>query len=356
MIPSRQLSAPSTQPDGWHTTEFAGVELAIRGQRTAPSISAFVPIALLLAAREGGSIHVDAALTETQLARLNCEFSPFVADFFDGKECRISAAAIETGAIPPGQSALMFSAGVDSFYTLQKLGSLAITPDMLLNIHAGAHDDNISTWHRRLDNIRSVAATLDIPVETVETNFHCAYPEAHVKCHTIRNIAAAISLEGISSIYYSSAYKLSELAYDKAKKHALAYIDPVIMRSFLPSGFEAIYVGWEADRLEKTQAICNFPLAFDHLDVCTDQAYQADRSKTEPINCGRCNKCIRTQIEIEACGSLDRFAKVFGLDNWVRHRGKAIKTLARSTDPIDRNAVRLLHKDRTQTGFRRWFS
>jgi hypothetical protein len=345
----KKLDEPSTQPDGTHSVIFEGTALCIKGAQTYPAVSAFLPMAILLATRTGGGdIHVAGKLSETQLARINCEFAPFVADFFDGTECRVFAETRDLTPIAKARSGLMFSAGVDSFYTLKKLLGMNITPDIFVNIDAGAHADNDRTWRRRLENIGSVASALSIPVETVETNFHRAYLETHIKCHTIRNIAAAVALQNVSTIYYSSAYKLTNFDYAKAKAHSIAYIDPVILRSFLPSGLEAVYVGWEGDRIDKTRAICDLTLAFDHLDVCVNQTYQAERRDQQPLNCGRCNKCLRTQLELEICDALDQFYKVFDLPGWGLHRTEAIAALAKSKDPIDRNAVKHLLPKQTR--------
>lgn len=345
----RPLSLPSTETDGSHTTVFDGTTLSIKGRATYPCLSAFLPMAVLLATRRGGgSISVRRGLGATQLARLNCEFVPFVADFFNGTECAVVTESFDENPVTGTQSALMFSAGVDSFYTLKKLQSMKIEPSLFLNIHAGAHADNTGAWVRRIENITHVANALDLQVETVETNFHRVFPEPHIKCHTIRNLAAAAAVQGLGTIYYSSAYKLTDLSYAKAKEHAIAYIDPVILRSFLPAGMEAVYVGADVNRIEKTRAISDFPMAFDHLDVCTNQPYQAEREETQSLNCGGCKKCIRTQVELEVCDALHRFAKVFDIPKWRQRRAAAIEELAKSNDPIDQNAVRLIGTKRSR--------
>lgn len=55
-------------------------------------------------------------------------------------------------------------------------------------------------------------------------------------------------------------------------------------------------------RLEKLKLLLDWPLALDRLRVCNHgQLYSAER-----LNCGRCEKCIRTMLELVALGALER--------------------------------------------------
>jgi hypothetical protein len=56
-------------------------------------------------------------------------------------------------------------------------------------------------------------------------------------------------------------------------------------------------------RVDKTAMIANDPFALDHLRVCL-------RNRGGPGNCGRCKKCIRTMVTLDAIGVLSR-AKTF---------------------------------------------
>jgi hypothetical protein len=54
-------------------------------------------------------------------------------------------------------------------------------------------------------------------------------------------------------------------------------------------------------RLDKIRQIAAEPIVQRHLRVC----WQNDGSA---INCGRCEKCVRTMLALDACGTLGRFA------------------------------------------------
>jgi hypothetical protein len=54
-------------------------------------------------------------------------------------------------------------------------------------------------------------------------------------------------------------------------------------------------------RTQKLQAIMDHPLVQRHLRVCWEH-------RSPAMNCGRCEKCLRTQIILARAGRLERFA------------------------------------------------
>ena len=68
------------------------------------------------------------------------------------------------------------------------------------------------------------------------------------------------------------------------------------------------HVSGDVTRLEKLAVLAGEPLVQRHLRVCW--ADKGDR-----LNCGRCEKCVRTMLGLDACGKLDRFG---GFDHGKR--------------------------------------
>jgi hypothetical protein len=64
---------------------------------------------------------------------------------------------------------------------------------------------------------------------------------------------------------------------------------------------EVVTDGTELFRLEKVLAIADWPLVHRHLKVC-----YAGRGKE--LNCGRCEKCVRTQLQFAIADRLDRLS------------------------------------------------
>ncbi len=109
-----------------------------------------------------------------------------------------------------------------------------------------------------------------------------------------------------------------------------------------PAGFELGYVGMEASRSDKTLAVAGDPLVARHLEVCTDQEYQANRGEDQPLNCGRCAECVRTRATLEHAGQLQQFGAVFDLTAWARDRAANYEKLQQSHYELDRTVVALL--------------
>lgn len=311
------------------------------------SIEAILPLAMLVAAERGEAVEVDAELARDDIVRLNFEFAPIMQGLFAlQRRPEVVATGVKVAARPPTKAAgagLMFSAGVDSFYALRKLSDAGIRPTHFVNIQAGASDDNATTWRRRLDNVGTVARELGIGLISIDTNFHRVWTEPHVKTHTVRNICAMLAFGNILGAgYYSSTHDYRSISYEIAMTGVISHFEAVFYRMMAPAGFELGYVGLEATRRDKTEAIAADPLVAGHLDVCTDQEYQANRGDDEAINCGRCAKCVRTQATLEHLGKLQRFGAVFDLVAWVDNRSENFEKLQRSPYELDHEVVEML--------------
>jgi hypothetical protein len=66
-------------------------------------------------------------------------------------------------------------------------------------------------------------------------------------------------------------------------------------------GLRVVHYAALVTRLEKIRAIGAEPLVQRHLRVCW-------KNVANQLNCGRCEKCVRTMIDLDACGLLGRYA------------------------------------------------
>ena len=57
--------------------------------------------------------------------------------------------------------------------------------------------------------------------------------------------------------------------------------------------------GCEATRLDKTRLVSEHPIALETLRVCYE-------NPDSLYNCGRCQKCLLTMFQLQACGALER--------------------------------------------------
>ena len=122
----------------------------------------------------------------------------------------------------------------------------------------------------------------------------------------------------------------------------MSYIDQVVSVGLTPRQLEVLHLGGDATRTEKTKAIAADPLAQAHLDVCTNGLYQGRKDASSPVNCGVCDKCVRTIITLDHLGYLDAFQKCFDLAHYRSNREALIARLLESSQPLDREAAALL--------------
>lgn len=313
-----------------------------------PNIEAFLPIAILLASDQGCDLQIDDLLEDGYFANLDLGFAPFVSAFYGGRRPTLhrSGKAVQSKPATSGKSALLFSGGVDSFYSLRRLLDDDIRPDYLINIDAGAHGTNNLARRSRLKNVFNVADKIGIPTVVIETNFHVLYRAPHVRCATIRNLAACLSLfPDVDTFYYSSAVAYGAVSFQTGREHGIHFIDHAVASNILPSGVRAIEIGYDATRLQKTAAIVRDDLSSEHLDVCTNAPYQADWSSGTPLNCGACIKCLRTIATLEYLGELERFESAFLLHMWRNDRRRALEMLKRSDEPLDQEVIELFGRE-----------
>ncbi len=332
--------------------DFDGFELFVEARirkrdpvQLRPNIETFLPIAILMAGEGGLDLRVEASLDDAYYAGINLGFCSFISDIFGYRRPRLERAGSRNYSSVPtiGKSALMFSGGVDSFYSLKCLIDLGIAPDYLLNIHAGAHGDSLETMDVRLKNIDLVSDALGIPIIEINTNFHVAFKSAHVRCATIRNMAACLSMAPVvSTFYYSSAIAFRDISFKVAKEHGIHFIDHAAIADLLLPGVRAVEIGYDATRSQKTLSVAEFELSHRLLDVCTNQSHQESLTTGQPINCGKCAKCLRTIATLEHQGNLQKFSSVFELDTWIKSRRHSLEYLRSSHEPLDQEVLEYL--------------
>jgi hypothetical protein len=110
-----------------------------------------------------------------------------------------------------------------------------------------------------------------------------------------------------------------------------------------PPGLELALLGWDATRLEKTRVVASDALCQSHLDVCTNQSYQAAAKSGQFRNCSQCPKCLCTMLMLEHHGHLDLFASQFDVTEFRARRSEWIAVLAASPNWWNRDVLRLLN-------------
>lgn len=207
-------------------------------------------------------------------------------------------------AIGPQQGeprrALCFTGGVDSFYTLLRLGK----PIHYL-INAQGFDIRLDE-ERRLAAVaarfREIAENVSAQLLTIRTNlrthpsFRCAtWPRTHG--------GALASLGHLASGAIDTLVVSSSVAYANPSPWGSHFeLDPL----WSGAGLTIEHVGAEYTRNAKLRLIADSPLVRQHLHVCWEHW-------DERLNCSRCEKCLRTRMVLAGLGLLEKFPVFDGM-------------------------------------------
>ena len=63
-------------------------------------------------------------------------------------------------------------------------------------------------------------------------------------------------------------------------------------------------------RMTKLKKVVKYAPSYKYLNVCLEDG----------DNCGKCEKCVRTLLGIDALGALDNYAEVFDIDYYRKHK------------------------------------
>lgn len=198
-----------------------------------------------------------------------------------------------------GRTALFFSGGVDSFYSLLRSNHKI---ELLVALHGfDVYLQDVPRMAAVSTSVQRVAADIGIRSAVVRTNFR-EHPEiANTPWEQIHGGALAaighLLNDHVDRILISSAisYNLTAPWGSHWKTDHLWSSDQLQIINF----------GAELERVEKLQAIAREPLVRQHLRVCWENL-------SPQANCSRCEKCIRTRIVLAECGELANYPGLKG--------------------------------------------
>jgi len=189
---------------------------------------------------------------------------------------------------------LFFSGGVDSFYSLLKHAD-EITDLILIRGFEFSLDDH-AMLERASQLVRGVGARCGLRVIEVETNLRPVLVRNGLRWGPLAGgpVTASTGLllqEEFKRLYIASSDPYAELT--PWASHPI--LDPL----WSTDGLEFIHDGAEATRLDKLKVLAQHDWVLQRLHVCNE-------SPPSALNCGRCEKCIRTMLELTVVGALER--------------------------------------------------
>jgi hypothetical protein len=222
----------------------------------------------------------------------------------------------------PG-SALLFSGGIDSFYSV----ITGRRHDFLVSVHGFDIPLRDSVRMTGLRNsLAAVAGFFDLEPLVIRTNFreHPVAGRGRLWERAHGGVLAAIG------------HVLSNRAGQLTVNSSYGLINPrpwgssYMTDSYFSSERMRIeQYGMDKRREEKFAVIGYHPLVQKHLRVCWE-------NRSPSGNCSRCGKCLMTMVTLAKEGVLDQFSDVFDGQEELIERLNAMPFLWGHTNPMDR--------------------
>lgn len=241
----------------------------------------------------GRALHMEATTCETWTANLR-PLTDAVRGLWYPDAPRPHAVPERQDARPSPSTALCFTGGVDAFYTY-----LESHDRIDLLAYVVGYDVKLRQRRRAMEvsrMIRAIAAETAARGIVIRTNLR-QHPLMRAT-PWVRSFGGALA--AVAHLLAGSVGRLlisgDGLGFEHPEVGSRAGMDHL-------HGSAAVAIEHTAPtvtRLEKIRRIATEPLVQRNLRVCWQNV--ADR-----LNCGRCEKCVRTMLSLDACGALGRF-------------------------------------------------
>jgi len=270
-------------------TQGRGVQLDITGE-------ALVTAALLPVMRMGLDLEVEAPVSARFLAgvdKLGDIYHAWHADELR-KPALKTRAVITRNQASGARVGMFFTAGLDSFYTLLK-HQHEVTD--LIYVHGlGGQPESPAMEPRKSAMVHQAAQMLGKNVIEVETGIRPFLTDHGLSWLHIALAPALIALGHTLHTQFKRIYLAATHYYAELHPYGTS---PMTDPLWSTEALEIIHDGCEASRIDKARLLVTSEAAMRSLRVC-------DQVSPNAPNCGRCEKCLRTMMQLLLAGGLDR--------------------------------------------------
>jgi 7-cyano-7-deazaguanine synthase in queuosine biosynthesis len=250
----------------------------------------FVAASLLPAMRIGKPLSVEGTVSPRLLATI-----PAIEGVMTSWFQRTDSIEVKARPAPEQRGtgvACFFSGGVDSFYSvlshLDEITTLVFVHGFDIQPH------EVELRARVSESLRKAAGRLGKPLIEVETNLR-AFSDRYALwseeyCGTALASVALLLSPQFGRFYIPASFSPNYTAPWGSHKD----LDPL----WSTDATEVIHDG-VASRVDKARLIAGSDVALQSLRVCWE-------NRAGRYNCGRCEKCIRTMVNLQVVGALDR--------------------------------------------------
>jgi TPR repeat protein len=230
------------------------------------------------------------------------------------------------------------SMGVDSFDVINtyyeninsKLKDFKISSLVINNV--GAYSTSESIPKEVIKSSQKIGNELGLPILYINSNIHLWRKMNFITVHSYYNAFSILALGKYwKKYYYATGYDISEFDITRAGygEDSTRY-ELLLFKCFSYNSLTFYSPSLEKNRYDKTKSIAESKIAQKYLDSCLYSA-----------KCGKCDKCVRNIINLDACSKLDLFEQTINLDFWKNNREDFILELIHERDnPLLKNAYK----------------
>lgn len=175
-----------------------------------------------------------------------------------------------------------------------------------------------------------VAKELNLDIVHVRSNYNDEFPQVITYVTSFADMACVHALAGLFGTYFYASSGSGELEFDNRESKDSSGYDIVSLPNFSTPSLQLYVDGAVEKRWQKMERVTKFPLAKKMLNVCCQELRNCGHSDgVTNRNCGICDKCLRTLLDLEVIGCLDDFGAVFDLDAYRNGNGRrlALRTM-----------------------------
>jgi hypothetical protein len=324
------IRAERSGPTSRVVADVNGVPLWFESDDTELSASpeVFGSALLLVSLHHGRTLVIDAPVSDSWLDNIS-RLMPVWRQWWGYKSLMPQVGSRDDSDADAGRSprkALLFSSGVDSFYSVLTGGR----HDLLVSVHGFDFPlrDTVRMAGLR-KSLAAVASSFDAEPLVIRTNFreHPVAGRGRLWERAHGGVLAAIGhvlSNRAGQLTVSSSYGLFNPRPWGSSFMTDSYFSSDKMR--------IEQCGIERRREQKIPLIAHHPLVRQHLRVCWE-------NRSPSGNCSRCGKCLMTMLSLAEEGVLDEF-EVFDGQEALINRLNAMPFLWKHTNPMDRAARR----------------
>lgn len=231
-------------------------------------------------------------------------------------DCQTAPNLENEGAVVAG-----LTCGVDSFHSIlnnlnSKCQSRKITHLIIMSLaDSYKKNGNYEMISEKLyEKVRIVSKELKLPLIEINSNIRELFPIPPM--HTLIRTFGIYALQKLFSVYYfASGFPIWTFNINDSTTTDCARYDLLLCKELSTKNLTIYSEGSQKSRYNKLEFIVDNEIVKKHLHVCID----------DHINCGKCNKCIRTMCALDCMDKLNDYKHVFDVEHYYKNIDYYIK-------------------------------